>query len=99
MTVAGAGILIHTRKPMGFCTKLLLLNFMAASITMRLLSVLRGITVKLQSRYRDILKAHDLVSDVHLELHLLKLNCEENFICGVQITGLGSSLNIAVSMP
>ena len=56
---------------MDFCTKLLPLNnLIAASITMRLLSVLRGITVKLlQSRYRDILKAHELVSDIHLELH------------------------------
>ena len=73
---------------------------MAASITMRLLSVLRGITVTLQSRYRDILMAHELISDVHLELHLLKLNCEEEFHkCYTEITGLGSSLNIAVSMP
>ena len=89
------------QKANGFLHQITSFKFlMAASITMRLLSVLRGITVKLQSCYRDILMAHELVSDVHLELHLLKLNCEEEFHKWyTEITGLGTSLNIAVSMP
>ena len=79
MTVMEAWrIQIHTTKPMGFCTNILLLIIVAASITMRLLSVLRGVTLELQSHYIDILKSHELVSDFHLEIHLLKLNCEEH---------------------
>ena len=40
---------------------------------------LRGLTVKLQKGSKDILQAYDQVSDVQLELELMKENCKEEF--------------------
>ena len=41
------------------------------SIAMRLLSRLRGLTVKLKKQSKDVLAAYDQVADVQLELELL----------------------------
>ena len=48
-------------------------------IAMRVLSILRGVTVKLQKQCQDILAAFDPVSDVQLELQLMRDNSEEEF--------------------
>ena len=54
----------------------------------------------MQSHYRDILETHELVSCVHLELHLLTLNCEDEFRKWyTEISGLDSSLNNTLSIP
>ena len=67
---------------------------------MRLLSSLRGLTVKLQKQSKDLV-AYDLVADVQLELELLKINCEEEFhLWFEEITKFGESLNIIpISVP
>ena len=44
---------------------------------MKLLSSLRGLTVKFQKQSKDILAAYDQVADVQLELELLKIKFRE----------------------
>ena len=44
-----------------------------------LLSSLRPVTVKVQKRSSDILKAYAQLSNVQLDLDLLKLDCDEEF--------------------
>lgn len=88
-------------KASGFLHQITSFQFLvAASITMRILSLLRGITVKLQRSYSDILKAHELVSEVHSNLHIFKINCEIEFHAWYsEIVTLAESQNITVSTP
>lgn len=53
------------------------------NITMRIFSSLRSLTVNLQKKTHDILAAYEHVSDVQLEMELLKINCEEEFMFGL----------------
>ncbi len=46
---------------------------------MRILRRLRTLTVKLQKASIDILAAYKLVTEVQLDLELMKINCEEEF--------------------
>ena len=46
---------------------------------MRILSSLCSLTVKLQKASNDILAAYEMVSEVQMNLDLLKTNCEEEF--------------------
>ena len=67
-------------KARGFLHQLLSFEFLVAfNITMRVLTILRSLTVKLQKKSNDILAAYELVSTVQLDLELLKTNCEEEF--------------------
>ena len=53
---------------------------MTFCIIMRILSSLRSLTVNLQKRANDIFAAYEHISDIMLELELLKTNCEEEII-------------------
>ena len=53
--------------------------FIAISITMRLLSTVRSVTVKLQYRALDVVRAYELVGDVLNEFESLKINVDEKF--------------------
>ena len=68
-------------------------------ITMKVLSILQGVTVKLQQR-SDVLKVYELVSDVQMELELLKTSCDDEFHSWFDITvKFGEPLGIFASMP
>lgn len=72
----------------------------SVSITMRLLSSLRPVTVKLQKCSSDILKVYAQLSDVQLDLELLKLNCEEEFhIWFEEVAKFAEILAVDVSVP
>lgn len=67
-------------KANGFLRQLCSFEFLITfCITMRILSSLRSLTVNLQNRTNDILVAYEHISEVMLELELLKTNCEEEF--------------------
>jgi hypothetical protein len=51
----------------------------AGYLVMDLLSLLHAVTVKLQGRCTDILQAYDLVWDVALDFHLMRMNVDEEF--------------------
>jgi hypothetical protein len=53
--------------------------FIAAKILLHCLSLLRGITVKLQRKSTDVLQAYNQLVEVHNELHLLRQNVVEEF--------------------
>ena len=64
------------------------------------LSSLRSLTIKLQKKANDILAAYDLVSDVELELQLLKVKCDDEFHVWFEETkNLADELCIQVSTP
>ena len=88
-------------KARGFLHQLLSFEFVVAfNITMRILSSLRSLTVKLQKKSNDVLAAYELVSNVQLDLALLKSNCEEEFhLWFNEMTTLADKLNISVSIP
>ena len=88
-------------KARGFLHQLLSFEFLVAfNITMRVLTSLRSLTVKLQKKSNDILAAYKLVSTVQLYLELLKANCEEEFHQWFsEITALANELDISVSTP
>ncbi len=72
----------------------------AFSITMRVLSSLRCLTVNLQKRGHDVLTAYEHVSAVQQELELLKVNCEDEFHAWFEeIKSFAESLDISVSIP
>ena len=55
-------------------------TFLVASyVLMTMLSILRVVTVKLQDRCTDVLKAFDRVQDVAVEFNLMRLNVTEEF--------------------
>ena len=69
-------------------------------IAMRLLSSLRGLTVKLQKKANDILVAYELISEVQFELELLKVNCEKEFTSWFEeIEEFANDLSIPVTVP
>ncbi len=88
-------------KANGFLRQLETFEFIvSASITMRLLSSVRPVTVKLQKRSTDILKAYGQLSDVQLDLELIKINCEEEFHMWFQeIITFAELLNVDVAVP
>jgi AraC-like DNA-binding protein len=51
----------------------------SSQLLMAILSLLRVVTVKLHGRSNDILKAYELVSEVHMELSLLRQNVDDEF--------------------
>ncbi len=67
-------------KARGFLYQLNSFAFLVAfNITMRILTSLHSLTVKLQKASNDILSVYMLVTDVQLDLELMKVNCEEEF--------------------
>ncbi len=88
-------------KANGFLRQLCSFEFLVSfSVTMRVLSSLRSLTVKLQKKAKDILSAYDLISDVQMELGLLRTNCDEEFHSWfAEIEAFASRLDIPVSMP
>lgn len=67
-------------KADGFLHQVTSFEFLISfSITMRIFSTIRSLTVNLQKKTHDILAAYEHVADVQLELELLKTNCEEEF--------------------
>ena len=88
-------------KARGFLFQLKSFEFLLAfNITMRLLSTLRSLTVKLQKTSNDILAAYELVSEVQMDLELLKINCEEEFHLWLDdVKILADKLDIAVAVP
>jgi hypothetical protein len=85
----------------GFYLQLKSFQFLVAfSVAMRILSILRSLTIKLQKKANDILAAYELVSDVLLELELLKINCEDEFHSWYEeMKTLADELNIPVGCP
>ena len=88
-------------KARGFLHQLNSFEFLISfNVTMRIMSSLRSLTVKLQKKSSDILAAYELVSDVHCDLELLKINCEEEFHQWFsEIKTMADELNIPVSTP
>ena len=88
-------------KASGFLHQLNSFEFLISfCITMRVLSSLRSLTIKLQKKANDILAAYDLVSDVELELQLLKVKCDDEFHVWFEETkNLADELCIQVSTP
>ena len=74
--------------------------FLTFCITMRVLSSLRSLTIKLQKKTIDIIGAYEHVSEVQIELELLKSNCKEEFtVWYSEIKSLADDLNIPVTTP
>ena len=88
-------------KANGFFHQVTSFEFLTVfSITMRVLSILRCLTVNLQKRSHDVLTAYGHVSDVQLELEMLKVNCEDEFCTWFEeIKSFAEILDIAVSIP
>ena len=88
-------------KARGFLHQLVSFEFLVTfNVTMRVLSSLRFVTVKLQKKSSDILAAYEHVSEVMLDLELLKMNCEEEFrLWYHEIKTLADELNITVATP
>ena len=88
-------------KASGFLHQISSFQFLVAfSITMRIFSSLRSLTVNLQKKTHSILTAYEHVSDVQLEFQLLKTNCEEDFHSWFEeIKTFSDSLDIPVSTP
>ena len=73
--------------------------FITFCITMRVLSSLRSLTIKLQKKTIDIIGVYEHVSEVQIELELLS-NCEEEFTVWYSvIKSLADDLNIPVTTP
>ena len=67
---------------------------------MRILSSLHFLTIKLQKKSNDILAAYEHVSNVQMELEMLKSNCEEEFhLWFSEIMSLADDLNIPIATP
>ena len=88
-------------KANGFLHNITSFQFLvSASIAMRLLSFLRGVTVKLQKRSIDILSGYEQVYSIQKELESFKLNCDQEFhFWFVEISKLALELNITVAVP
>ena len=88
-------------KARGFLHQLNSFEFLVAfNVTMRILSSLRSLTVKLQKASNDILAAYEMVSEVQMNLNLLKTNCEEEFhLWFNEVKTLADELDIAVYTP
>ena len=88
-------------KARGFLHQLVSFEFLVSfTVTMRILSILRFFTVNLQKKSNDILAAYEYVSEAHLDLELLKVNCEEEFHQWFsEMKTMADELNIPVSIP
>ena len=88
-------------KANGFLHQICSFQFLVSfSIAMRIFSSLRSLTVNLQKKTQSILTAYEHVSDVQLELEILKTNCEEEFHSWFEeIKTFADSLNTTVSTP
>ena len=88
-------------KARGFLHQLVSFEFLVTfNVTMRVLSSLRSLTVKLQKKSIDILAAYEHVSEVITDLELLKTNCEEEFhLWYCEIKTLAEELNIPIATP
>ena len=88
-------------KANGFLRQLCSFEFLVTfCITMRILSSLRSLTVNLQKKANDILAAYEHISDIMLELELLKTNCEEEFHSWFdEIKTFADDLSIPVCTP
>ena len=88
-------------KARGFLHQLVSFEFLVTfNVTMRVLSSLRSLTIKLQKKSSDILAAYEHVSDVITDLELLKINCEEEFyLWYCEIKTLGDGLKIPIATP
>ena len=88
-------------KARGFLHQLNTFEFLVSfNITMRMLSCLRSLTVKLQKASNYIFAAYELVSDVQMEMELLKINCEEEFhLWFSEVKAQAQELDIVVSTP
>ena len=70
-------------KARGFLHQLVSFEYLITfNITMQILSSLHFLTVKLQKKLNDIFAAYEHVSNVQMELEMLKPNREEEFPCG-----------------
>jgi len=88
-------------KARGFLHQLVSFEFLVTfNVTMRVLSSLRSLTVKLQKKSSDILAAYEHVSEVITDLELLKINCEEEFhLWYCEIKTLADEFNIPIATP
>ncbi len=88
-------------KARGFLHQLNSFEFLLTfNVTMRILSSLRTLTVKLQKASIDILAAYKLVTEVQLDLELMKINCEEEFhLWFSEVKTLANKLHISISTP
>ena len=88
-------------KANGFLHQLSSFQFLVSvSVTMRILSSIRSLTVNLQKKANDILVAYEHVSDVLTELELLKINCDEEFHSRFdEIKDFANKLSIPVTTP
>ena len=88
-------------KARGFLHQLVSFEFLITfNVTMRILSSLRFLTVKLQKKSNNILTAYEHVSDVLMDLELLKTNFEDEFhLWFTEIKVLAEGLNIAIATP
>ena len=69
-----------TTKANGFLHQVTNFQFLVTfCTTMTVLSIIHGLTIKLQKQCQDILDAREHVSEVQLELELILGNCEEEF--------------------
>lgn len=70
------------------------------NITMRILSSLHSLTVKLQKKSNDILAAYEHVAEVITDLELLKTNCKEEFhLWYSEIKTLANEFKIPITTP
>lgn len=88
-------------KARGFLHQLVSFEFLVTfNVTMRVLSSLRSLTVKLQKKSSDILAAYEHVPEVVTDLELLKINCEEEFhLWYCEIKTLADELSIPITTP
>lgn len=88
-------------KARGFLHQLVSFEFLVTfNVTMRVLSSLRSLTVKLQKKSSDILAAYEHVLEVITDLELLKTNCAEEFrLWYCEINTLADELNILIATP
>ena len=88
-------------KARGFLHQLVSFEFLVSfTVTMRILSILRFLTVNLQKKSNDILAAYEYVSEAHLDLELLKVNCKEELHQWFsEMKTMADELNIPVSIP
>lgn len=85
----------------GFLHQLVSFEFLVTfNVTIRVLSSLRSLTVKLQKKSSDILAAYEHVSKVVTDFELLKINCEEEFhLWYCEIKTLADEFSIPITTP
>lgn len=72
----------------------------ALVVTLKALSVLKPVSVKLQKKSNDVMTAYKLVSDTHRELQEFRNSCEETFSDWFDICKtLGEKVEVDPSVP